>query len=44
MDMAHKIDPPEEDHPDEIQIVCSTECPYANGGIVRTALDQGRIN
>lgn len=32
--MAYAVDPVEEDHPDEGSIMCSTECPFANGQVV----------
>ena len=32
--MAYRVDPPEEDHPDEGVIICNTECPFSNGQIV----------
>lgn len=36
--MAYTIDPPEENQPDEGSIMCSTECPFANGQVVCSVL------
>ncbi|KAI9647320.1 hypothetical protein NHQ30_003705 [Ciborinia camelliae] len=35
VDMAYAIDPPVADGPDEGSVLCSTDCPFANGQVCR---------